>query len=128
MMAASTSTSASAAVPACEDPFTGTTNPLVGVDLTGFEATSITIASRMERGVNVVEADEVVVRKLVPNPPVSNEHLRLLESGESIWNIRIHPVHFNNILGGFVPDKEQESDKDKREKGKKRKKRRKQKK
>jgi len=44
-------------LPARKDPITGTINPLVGVGLTGFEPTSVTIAKRRDSpDANVVKA------------------------------------------------------------------------
>lgn len=77
---------------------------------------------------DVAKPDRVVLKKPAPKPPISNEHLRPLDSGESLWDMRIHLIHFGNILGGFVPNKEQEGDESKRSKGTRRKKRRQQKK
>jgi hypothetical protein len=77
-------------------------NRFVNVNLSGFESTNATLAKKIEvRETVVKELDVVVVKKAAPQPHNSNEQYQPLGPGELLWDPKMDPVRFNNILGGW---------------------------
>jgi hypothetical protein len=68
------------------------TNPFVGLDVSGFEPIEVTVAKKK------VKAGEK--KKSARRPPTVSEHRTPLAAGESLYDSRIDPIRFHNIVGG----------------------------
>ncbi|KAH9868466.1 hypothetical protein J1614_007538 [Plenodomus biglobosus] len=86
-------------------------NPFLGLDLMGFAPVKEVIARNEQKakakntGKNLgnKEITQVAGSKYKKNEarPTRSEYYRPLALGESLWNPRIHPIRFQNLLGGW---------------------------